>query len=99
MRVRSRVRQEELGCCFYRQCDLSCHDVKATHYLVHKGGAIGTVERTYRGSCHRIYRSSVPQSRHPSHSVIDIIVDCLSVSHGLPAFLYNVLIMLLNYIF
>ena len=26
-----------------------------------------TVERTYRGSCHRIYRRSVPESRHPRH--------------------------------
>ena len=43
-----------------------------------------TVERTYRGSCHRIYHWSVPESRHPSHSVIDIIVDCFSVNHGLP---------------
>ena len=46
-----------------------------------------TVERTYRGSCHRIYRRSVPESRHPSHSDIDIIVDCFNVNHGLPAFL------------
>ena len=46
-----------------------------------------TVERTYRGSCHRIYRRSVPESRHPSHSDIDIIIDCFSVNHGLPAFL------------
>ena len=46
-----------------------------------------TVERTYRGSCHRIYRRSVPESRHPSHSDIDILVDCFSVNHGLPALL------------
>ena len=26
-----------------------------------------TVERTYRGSCHRMYCRSVPESRHPSH--------------------------------
>ena len=49
-----------------------------------------TVERTYRGSCHRIYRRSVPESRHPSHSDIDIIVDCFSVNHGLPAFLCTI---------
>ena len=29
--------------------------------------------------------------------VIDIIVDCFSVNHALPAFLFNVLIMLLIY--
>ena len=46
-----------------------------------------TVERTYRGSCHRIYHRSIPESRHPSHSDIDIIIDCFSVNHGLPAFL------------
>ena len=26
-----------------------------------------------------------PESRHPSHSYIDILVDCFSVNHGLPA--------------
>ena len=29
--------------------------------------------------------------------VIDIIVDCFSFNHALPAFLFNVLIILLNY--
>ena len=43
-----------------------------------------TVERTYQGSCHRIYHRSIPESRHPSHSDIDIIIDCFSVNHGLP---------------
>ena len=46
-----------------------------------------TLERTYRGSCNRIYHRSIPESRHPSHSDIDIIIDCFSVNHGLPAFL------------
>ena len=56
-----------------------------------------TVERTYRGSCHRIYRRSVPKIRHPSHSDIDIIVDCFSVNHGLPAF-FNALLIVLIYL-
>ena len=58
-----------------------------------------TVERTYRGSCLRIYCSSVPESRHPSHSVIDVIIYCFSVNRELPAFLFNVLIMLLIYFY
>ena len=45
-----------------------------------------TVERTYRRRCHGIYCRSVPESRHPSHSVIDIIVDCFVVNRELPAF-------------
>ena len=46
-----------------------------------------TGERTYRGSSQRIYHISIPESRHPSHSDIDIITDCFSVNHGLPDFL------------
>ena len=30
-------------------------------------------------SGHRIYRKRVSESRHPSHSDIDIVVDCFSV--------------------
>ena len=41
-----------------------------------------TLVRTYR----RISRRSVPKSRHPSHSIMDIIVDCFSVNHGPPIF-------------
>ena len=52
-----------------------------------------------RGGCICIYRRSVPESRHPSNSDIDIIVDCFSVNHGLPAFLFNVLHFLLIYLF
>ena len=55
------------------------------------GTLYSTVERPYRGSCHRIYRRSVPENRHPSHSDIDIIIYCFSVNHGLPAF-FNVLL-------
>ena len=44
-------------------------------------------------------RISVPECRHPSHPVIDITVDCFSVNHGLPAILFNVLTMLLIYLF
>ena len=58
-----------------------------------------TVEYTCRGSSHRIYCRSVPESRHPSHSVIDIIIDCFSVNHELPAFIFNILIILLVYLF
>ena len=54
-----------------------------------------TVERTYRGNCRRIYLRSVTESRYPSHSIIDIRVDCISVNHGLPAFLFNALIIVL----
>ena len=42
---------------------------------------------------------SVRKSHHPSHSVIYIIVDCFSVKHELPAFLFNELIILLIYLF
>ena len=55
----------------------------------------GTVERTYRGSCHRIYCKNVPKSRHPSHSVIDIIVDCfLVLIMNCLLFLFNVLLLI-----
>ena len=41
----------------------------------------------------------VPESRHPSHSDIDIIVDCFSVNHELPDFfIFNVLIIILIYL-
>ena len=54
------------------------------------------VEYTYRGSCHRIYCRSVPESRYPNHSVIDIIVDCFSVNHELPVFLFNVSVLIMK---
>ena len=41
----------------------------------------------------------VCECTHPSHSEIDIIVDCFSVNHGLSAFLFNILIILLIYLF
>ena len=56
-----------------------------------------TVERTYRGGCHRIYCRSVPESRHLSHSVIYDIVNCFSVNYELPVFLLNVQIIVLIY--
>ena len=51
-------------------------------------------------SCHRIYRRSIPESRHPSHSDIDIIIVCCLSVNGTACFLFlfNVLITLLIYL-
>ena len=51
-----------------------------------------TVERTYRGSCHRIYCRNFLENRHPSHWHYSTFV---SINHELAAFLFNVLIIVL----
>ena len=48
-----------------------------------------------KGAWSHVYCRSVPESHRASHSVTDIVVDRFSVNHELPAFLFNVLIILL----